>query len=120
MASRPASNSGDSAVSLRIAAIACSGQLDDRLGHGLGRQDRIRHAGIDGALRHIGELGVPRIFDDRPPTRGPDLRKPQGAVAAGAGQQDAAAAVPPVGGQGAEEVVDRHPQAVALDRFLEA
>ncbi len=95
------------------------GQVGDGPGDGVGRENRVRHARVDGVLRHIGELGVLRVLDDRPAAGGPDLREPQGAVAAAAGQQDAAAPVPPVGGQGAEEVVDRHQQAVAVDRCRE-
>ena len=95
------------------------GQVGDGPGDGVGRENRIRHARVDGVLRHIGELGVLRVLDDRPAAGGPDLREPQGAVAAAARQQDAAASVSPVVGQGAEEVVDRHQQAVAVDRRRE-
>ena len=99
---------------LRLLRHGCN-----RPGHGPGRQNRVRHAGIDGALRHFGELRAAGRFHKCPAAEGLDLGEAQRAVAARARQHDAAAAPAKIVGEGAQEMVDGHPHPVTLNRPVE-
>ena len=94
------------------------GQGCNRPGHGPGCQNRVRHAGIDGALRHFGGFRAAGRFHKRPAAEGLDLGKAQRSVSACARQHDAAAAPAKIMGEGAQEMVDGHPHAVALNRLV--
>ena len=119
MALRPGSISGEAAASLWSAASACP--ASSAMASAMASAGRTVSAtpslmaccGISGNLAFFGSSTIvlpPAALISESP-RVPSPPPPD--------EQDAAAAVSPVGGQGAEEMVDRHQQAVAVDRRRE-
>ena len=98
-----------------------AGELDETLPHPVGRQGKIHDAGRDGALRHARVLRPVAIGDlgEGQPAALLDGLQAECAVPVAAREHDACRRLAPVGGERAEEHVDRLALAPAIVRPLQ-
>ena len=86
--------------------VRAAGVRDEAFGHVGGRQDVIGETGGDGGGGHAGVFGGEGLFDHDHAGFAFDGDESEGAVGAGAGEDDADGEFFLIGGEGAEEEVD--------------
>ena len=87
--------------------LRIGGEFHQGLGHVLGHEDGIHAAGVDGALGHAVKACRLGGFHQHQAAGVVDVKQPAAAVGTGAREDDARRTLPPGGGQGAEEGIDR-------------
>ena len=103
----------------RALEVGMADELEQGFGHQFGRQDEIGQSGGDGATGHAAEFGRVFFLNHHHAARFLDGSNATGAVAAGAGQNDAHRALALILGQGLEEDVDRQHQPFAMIHLAE-
>ncbi len=104
----------------RLADIGVAAVAEKLPRNAVHRQDEVRHPGRNRAARHAVVGGSRRVLDDRQPPGLLDRTDALGTIRPRAGKHDADRGAPALLGQRAEEMVDRHSQAAALQRLRQA